>query len=486
MKTPEHYKEFKNELKKKFELTQLEFSENFISDKVLVNGSITVHYFKKGKVMLQGSPDSEATKNICELASEIFGPEIKSISEKGKDLDLTSLNKEYFIGLDESGTGECFGPIIVGIAIITRSNLIEAQKLFKPQDAKKINEEAIIRLAQETKQFFGRETILIGAEKIDIENKIFLLDKIYIKLLENNKEYLSNSCIIVDDYGLGPELNKYLSNLESSGSIVIKSHKADSYYIPVLAASVIARKARNKSIETLGLKYKLTDPDTKEEIPLTAGSSSNPLTDKWLIAYRKLYPQSDFPFFVRKKWKNVQEIEKRMPKKDISFSFSCESCGEKFNKIFIKYNLIIKVTELICPKCSKLVDKNNFKKSFYKTSLVVDTSTLISRIISKDLSTSKYLEGMKIILPSCLYEEIDRKEPDKKKGAKNEIEFLRKSVQDGMIEFEEEDTESLNHLTYDKKVIYVTKQHNASLITKDRTQNMFASIGSFVFEILDN
>ena len=41
-----------------------------------------------------------------------------------------------------------------------------------------------------------------------------------------------------------------------------------------------------------------------------------------------------FPFFVRKKWSNVQEVEREMPKRDISFSFSCESCGEKFNKIF--------------------------------------------------------------------------------------------------------------------------------------------------------
>lgn len=154
---------------------------------------------------------------------------------------------------------------------------------------------------------------------------------------------------------------------------VILLHNADSTYLPPMDASITARKGRNVEIEKIAVDYCLSDPDKKEAIPFCSGCPSNPLTEKWLIAYRKSYPCADFPYFVRQKWKNVKKIDEKFPKKKMLYTFGCIKCSKSFNRILMKFNTIKNVTELICPKCGEIITKDHFKRHFVKFSLVVDT-----------------------------------------------------------------------------------------------------------------
>jgi ribonuclease HII len=486
------YIKFKEEIENNFLVNKVEFKESFIKDRFQADtpeGKITFIRYANEKLMIQSSPDSKSLKFVLEKANQYF----KQISKQEaveENVDLTKIDKDYFIGLDESGAGETFGSLFLGIAIITRENLVKAQEEIKPKDVKTISINGVLGLNIKSRNFFARKLKRIKAFEIDSSNKIELLDSGYIELMRDvereHEGVLANSCIILDNYGIGPKLTNFFEELKKQGSMVILSHKADSTYLPPMAASIIARKARNTEIEKIAIDNSLIDSETKEIVSFTAGSPSNPLTDKWLITYRKIHPFSEFPNFVRLKWKNVKEINEKFPKKQLSHAFSCEKCNEKFEKLFIKFNRIKFATELICPKCGEIVSKKHFEECFKTTSLVMDTSSLISRTVSKDLKTTKYLEGMKILLPSCLYEEIDSKEPDKKKGAENEIQFLIDAQAQDLIDFEQINVDDLTDITNDKKIIHVAKKHSASIITKDRTQNIWSQIGCFVFEILEN
>lgn len=68
----------------------------------------------------------------------------------------------------------------------------------------------------------------------------------------------------------------------------------------------------------------------------------------------------------------------------------------------------------------------------------------------------------------------------------NEIDFFKECQKNGDIEFQDIDVDELINLTNDKKIIHVAKEHNASIMTKDRTQNLWALINTFVFEIIQN
>ena len=111
-------------------------------------------------------------------------------------------------------------------------------------------------------------------------------------------------------------MKRFLNSLKSQGIEVIAINKADEQYTACKIASLIARKARIEEIENIN-KTDFLDSQTSNELILPgSGSSSNPNTARYLIEYRKKFPASEFPSFVRKKWKNVLEIETKFPRKD--------------------------------------------------------------------------------------------------------------------------------------------------------------------------
>ena len=450
------------------------------------DGRISLSYYNSGTLVIQGNPQTRGLKDISDIASKHF-----IFKEQKRDdeaiIDLTSLDKKHFIGLDESGVGETFGSLFLGIAATSKENLLAASKIIKPRDTKTFDIEVVPAQYTAIKRFFTTNVKRITAREVDAFNKIELLDSGYIELMETHfKDILDQSCIILDDYGIGSELEAFFKEHKAKGANIILSHHADSTYLPPMAASLIARKSRKTEISTLSREYSLIDPVTKTLIPVTAGATSNPLTKQWLLTFRKINPHADFPSFVRKKWKNVQEIEKEVPKREISYEFSCRSCTKKLSKIFIKYNRITNITELLCPDCSAPIDREYFRSNFKRTSIILDTSILISRIISKDLTTTKYLEGIKFIIPSCVYEEIDTKQPDKKRGAEKEVQFLKDREAERLIELSAFDVDYMIDLPNDKKIIYAAKQNNAAIMTKDRTQNIWSNIDNFVFQVVEN
>ncbi len=446
------------------------------------SGNLKVDYYASGKLVLQGNEGMPVFIAMKSELDKAFTP-LEKQSPAEAAIDLFLIDKKFFIGGDEAGTGETFGSAFVGVIAFEKESLKQLADFIKVRDVKNEGRQGIGSLFRAAKKHMSAYRITpITAYQLDINNKNVLLDETYVSLLKELKEYLPASCIIIDDYGAGPHLRNFLKKCEAEGARVILVNKADATYLPSMLASVVARDARLEDMEKLSAENVLINNETNESIAFTSGSPSDSSTEKWLREYRKINPHSDFPPFVRRKWANVIRIEKEVPKSSFEYAYTCANCKEKVGKSYFTFHKIKNATEMLCA-CGAPIGKSEITTTFGKCSLVLDTSAVIGRILSKDLETSRLTAGMKVILPSCLYEELDKKEPDKRRGALREIDFLKKKSDEGLIRFEEADVSAWVGMSYDDQIKYLAQTKKAILLTQDRNLAAWTALGTFVFEI---
>jgi rRNA-processing protein FCF1 len=133
---------------------------------------------------------------------------------------------------------------------------------------------------------------------------------------------------------------------------------------------------------------------------------------------------------------------------------------------------------MYCSNCSNLIAIDFFNTRFLNNPIALDTSAIISRIVSKDLKSSGYLKGKKILIPSFVYDEIESKRPSLKKGGQSEIESLSNNSE---ITTEDVDTYLLAHgLENDRKIVSVLLTKNAVLLSNDKLMISYAGLNHFV------
>jgi len=452
---------------------------------------ITVNYYTSKKLMFQSNPDSEwFHKTVAEIVATSG---IKIIVKKEADnitiLNESNITKKWFIGVDESGTGESFGSMFLGCACISKDDIDDLKSFVGKKDIKRMEHIAIHNLMNDVRDKFGHKVGFyvktFTAQTIDDHSKNKLLDKGYCELISKIEVPPEDLCIIVDDYGIGYELQQLLNKYKANGSLIIVQSKADEHYISCMLGSLKARHSRLNEMEYLSKENILIDPDSGNKVVFVTGSASNIEVENWIRTYRRLCPYSDFPYFVRRKWKNIQELDNKYPKQKSEIFFDCKICNNKTNKLML-YVDTDKKSKIFCSLCLKEISLENFKKIIPSNIIVVDSSVILSRAISKDLASTQYLKNVKLLIPSCVYEEVDRKSPDTKKGGQKEIEYLNNSAGSGIISVEDEDVDHYQDVQNDKKFIYVLKKHNAIILTKDANMATFSQIGHAVIELIQD
>lgn len=405
-----------------------------------------------------------------------------SVQTKVAPIDETTISNEWFIGCDEAGVGETFGSMFLGCVLISKDKLSNVQAILGRKNIRELSHSDIVNTFNAIKNNFSYKLHKYSATEIDEMSKNVLLDRGYIQLIKNYSN-TPKACIIVDDYQVKSELRIFQKYLESQGHTVIIKTKADENYTACKLASLVARKARSEELEHISKTEFLIDPITGERILPATGAAANPLTEKYLVAYRKQYPHSEFPSFVRKKWQNVAQIEEKYPKKQSTLLLSCELCNNIINRIEILYSKE-SGTRFYCTRCFGLISVSHFRSKMQKISIVLDTSSLISRIVTKDLDSNQYFRNNIFLLPSFVYEELDTKQPDTKRGGHKEIAELNDKRDNGIIGFEEIKTDYMSpQLITDKKIISLLADKNAAILTKDANMASFASIDHFSFMV---
>ena len=222
------------------------------SDKV----KLQVYFGKKGnKVVLQGNKESGLYKKLRELVfgEDLFSNEIADVKEP-----------EIYIGTDESGKGDYFGPLIIA-GVFVNAETIRKLRIAGVRDSKDLNETAIRETATEIKKIIGDayNIIMITPEKynelyLDFKNVNKLLGWAHAKVLENILEKFPATEAISDKFGN----EKYIiDSLQKEGKNLnlIQVTKAERF-TAVAAASILARDKFNKWFEKKNKELKVQLP----------------------------------------------------------------------------------------------------------------------------------------------------------------------------------------------------------------------------------
>ena len=209
-----------------------------------LNGNIKllVYFSKKGnKVVLQGNKELQLYQKVYIL---IFG-------ERLFDNDKTSFTEpEIYIGTDESGKGDYFGPLVIA-AVYSDPSISKKLKEIGVRDSKELTDQSISIIASKIKKLEGCvfDVIVINPEKYNIlydkmRNLNKLLGWAHAKAIENVLNVKIAPEAISDKFGN----EKYIHNSLQEKGKEIKLHqltKAEKF-TAVAAASILARDSFSK------------------------------------------------------------------------------------------------------------------------------------------------------------------------------------------------------------------------------------------------
>ncbi len=235
----------------------------------LKKGKVTLILYTSGKLLLQGNKVEVAT-----ISKEL---ETLKIGQKS---DSASFKKEYgwVIGSDESLKGDTFGGIVVA-AVKADNNLRTQLAALGAADSKKLSDKEIVRIAEQIRRLVPNMVKSLSPEEYNrYEGNV---TKLLNQLHKECAEYLKPGKHIVDKY---------------PGCSVgdVQEEKAESKYVEVAAASILARDAALKQIQSLSKRAGFA-------IPLGSTHVKSALLE---LKKRKLAPQE----FVKMNFGNVKQF----------------------------------------------------------------------------------------------------------------------------------------------------------------------------------
>ena len=198
-------------------------------------------------------------------------------------------------GVDEAGRGSMIGPLVVAAISIEKSNVDELTALGV-KDSKKLAPSARAYLYKKIINLVDDYAISKATPKaIDESVAQHHLNHLEAMHMAKVIKKLGPAVSYVDSCDVNPaRFGREITKMSKTGKI--KSyHHADSKFVVVSAASIIAKETRDRAIEKIGKLY-----------PIGSGYPSDGRTVKfvrdWFLAQGKM------PVFVRKSWAPVKLI----------------------------------------------------------------------------------------------------------------------------------------------------------------------------------
>ena len=200
-------------------------------------------------------------------------------------------------GVDEAGRGSMLGPLVVAGISISKSkvNLLKKQGI---RDSKKLSPRARECLYKKIIQIVDDYYVVkIPPRIIDKSVSNHSLNHLEAKYMAKVISKLSPSIAFVDSCDInskrfGKEISKLTSNTK-----IRSHHHADSKFITVSAASILAKVSRDRAITRLRKKY-----------DIGSGYPSDPKTK---VFVKKSIRRNQNLTFLRKSWKPVQILMKK-------------------------------------------------------------------------------------------------------------------------------------------------------------------------------
>lgn len=204
-------------------------------------------------------------------------------------------------GSDEVGTGDYFGPICVCAAYVDESIYTKLQQ-YQITDSKVLNDDYIRSVGEEIMGIVPHSLLVLGNEKYNQIHQTTNLNAIKAKLHNSCYLHLSKKVnmpefCMVDQFA---EKSLYFHYLSKEPEVFNNLHfetKAESKYISVAVASVIARYAFLKAMDHMSETYGI-------EFPKGAGSN----VDTFLISFVSTYGHEELHKVAKVHFQNTKKV----------------------------------------------------------------------------------------------------------------------------------------------------------------------------------
>lgn len=270
------------------------------------NGTwIRAKQYINGTFWLQSNEPALLRQALVELGFESgSSSEVQSSSGKG---NFASAAPDCYIGTDESGKGDYFGPLVIAGVWVTPET---AQKLASigAKDCKALNDADVRRLSPQIKTIVGHDAWAVQVWRPKLYNQNIdtlkqhgqtlndLMAAGHAKVIERIDAQLNESQpvtpqpnttgrrALVDQFSKKPLVQQVLNRAEINVKVQQET-KAEDKYIAVAAASIIARA------EFLTVMDELSEA-VGETLPKGAGSNVNRVAKKLWLQQGELMLQS--------------------------------------------------------------------------------------------------------------------------------------------------------------------------------------------------
>ena len=198
-------------------------------------------------------------------------------------------------GVDDAGRGSMLGPLVIA-GISVNKTILRKLSALGVKDSKKLSIKKREELYKKIISLVDDYHIAkISPRSIDASVKKHELNQLEAKYMARVISKLNPDTSYVDSCDVNPQrFGKEISRL-SNNKKIHSYHHADSRFIVVSAASIIAKVTRDKAINRL-----------KKDHDLGSGYPSDRKTIDFVKIYYK--NQKTMPTFVRKTWKPTQRI----------------------------------------------------------------------------------------------------------------------------------------------------------------------------------
>ena len=177
------------------------------------------------------------------------------------------------IGVDESGKGDYFGPLVVAACYVGPEHLAELEGV---KDSKKLTDAVALKLAAQIQQTCPFSVIAIGNPKYNelhakMRNLNRMLSWAHAQAIKNVLDKQPANRAISDQFADPSDLKRQLE--QKGANIELISQVRAESDIAVAAASVLARAEFLKRLKGLGAEFQMELPKGAGPQVITAGKS---------------------------------------------------------------------------------------------------------------------------------------------------------------------------------------------------------------------
>jgi ribonuclease HIII len=199
----------------------------------------------------------------------------KGFKEKtgaGKISSTSRKDPAELIGIDESGKGDYFGPLVVA-AVYVNPELSEALRALGVADSKTLNDQKIREIAPQIQELCPHSLVVLANQSYNeiyekVQNLNHILSWGHVRVLENVLSQVECPYALSDQFG-NPTMIR--TSLLSKGlEVVLLSRPRAEDNIAVAAASVLARYHFLTYLQEMRDRFKLKIPKGSSDMTLAA------------------------------------------------------------------------------------------------------------------------------------------------------------------------------------------------------------------------